>query len=209
MFPEGFAGGRQGEVAEVLNRGKGPKLVDPTETYRRRDESSGSKLSVMRRKAAAKIMAAMDAFAAGSTWGGDGWEEGSDVSPPGEGSAERTSGERDDLNGRPGATAGKNEGVDRAVGQGEEGGEGEVQEAQEVESLAGEGEAQEAQEVESLARGRGPKWEEAASLAERGRRALPARRRVVVHPQQVRASNSFTVSTVDLGCFPCCRLDTV
>lgn len=69
LFPEGLAGGRQGEVASYLRRGVGHKLkAPPGSNIKHRDEIP-SPLLLMRRESSMAVMEALDAYASGKEWG--------------------------------------------------------------------------------------------------------------------------------------------
>lgn len=165
LFPEGLAGSGQGEIAYVDSINVGEKLEDPTNTFRARGPSTGSSLLVMRREAAEAIISAMDAFAAGKTWGEAEAGEAASKGTPDEPSAASTLGK---------GTAG---GVDK----------GQVAGGEEEAATGAGGVRLEGEDGDGDGRGggKGPKWEEAARLAERGRKPLPSTRRVRVQPQQV------------------------
>lgn len=164
LFPEGLAGDRQGEVAYVLNLGTGVKLVDPTNTFRPRDDASASSLIVMRREAADAVVVALDAFATGGAWG-ETWRGGRNdysednrdndkTSVTGNGNAKET----DNITGSAitaAKTAWEGEGANGEEGDGEGG-----------------------DDKRKL-------WKEAARLAEAKRKPLNDQRRVRIQPQQV------------------------
>lgn len=182
LFPEGLAGNRQGELAYVLGRDTTERLEDSTNTFRARDESSGSSLTVMRREATDAIIEAMEAFVAGGEWGetwlehnqGSTTKDSTDVGnnesndPSSENGTIQKSGERSTAAGE--EVEAMNEGID-------------------VSSMATSEKNMKKEIRTASGTPYGPKWEEAAKLAELGRKPLATPRRVRVQPSQVRGSN--------------------
>lgn len=168
LFPEGLAGGRQGEVASYLRRGVGHKLkAPPGSNIKHRDEIP-SPLLLMRRESSRAVMEALDAYASGEEWG---------EAPATRPRRENVDGESDTAS----DTSGSAE-----VGNPQEqlpnlNSKSKIYESEE--ERLGEVVPRRARRWRTLNMGK--KWDKAQALAEAKRKPLKANRPARVRPQQV------------------------